>query len=150
MKIGAVVNGKSRRMVRKFPQLRIRVDLAPGCSVGPGKVSLLQAIERQGSLSVAAQSIGMSYRRAWNLLADLNRSFASPIVATAVGGRRGGGARVTELGHALIAAFRSLESGAVRLTSNRMRKLIPRADSSPLPAQRRRVSARLRVLRKSR
>ena len=61
------------------PRVRIRVDLAPGCSLGPGKVSLLEAIETEGSLTLAARRLAMSYRRAWNLLDDLNRSFATPI-----------------------------------------------------------------------
>lgn len=72
----------AKRAVKAGPQLRIRVDLAAGCSVGPGKISLLDAIEREGSLSVAARSIGLSYRRAWNLLTDLNQSFVKPVAAT--------------------------------------------------------------------
>ncbi|HEY6124058.1 MAG TPA: hypothetical protein VIV63_05375 [Steroidobacteraceae bacterium] len=123
-------------------QLRIRVDLAPGCSVGPGKVALLEAIERDGSLSVAARTLGLSYRRAWNLLADLNRSFTDPVVATAVGGSRGGGAQVTEFGRSLIAAFRALEKGALRLASARMRRFKVDPRSRVEPAARRRVSGR--------
>jgi molybdate transport system regulatory protein len=132
------------------PNLRIRVDLAPGCSVGPGKVSLLEAIERDGSLSVAARNIGLSYRRAWNLLADLNRSFAQPVVATAVGGRRGGGASVTDFGRSLIMEFRKLERGALRLAVTRMRRFTPSKESNAQPARRLRVSATLRGARKSR
>ena len=113
------------KMAAQVPQVRIRVDLAPGCSVGPGKVSLLEAIGREGSLSVAARSIGLSYRRAWNLLTDLNRSFANPVVATAVGGASGGGARVTDFGRSLIAEFRALEHGALRLAAKRMRRFTP-------------------------
>lgn len=122
------------------PRVRIRVDLAPACSVGPGKISLLEAIEREGSLSVAARSIGMSYRRAWNLIADLNGSFAQPVVATAVGGSRGGGARVTQHGRALIAAFRRLERGALRLVARQMRAFEPRASKPAAGAVRRRIS----------
>lgn len=132
------------------PQLRIRVDLAPGCSVGPGKVLLLEAIEREGSLSLAAQRIGMSYRRAWNLLADLNQSLASPVVATAVGGMRGGGARLTEFGRSLITAFRATERAALKLASARMRKFIPGSGSSTRVAERRKVNTQLRAVRKSR
>jgi molybdate transport system regulatory protein len=133
----------TQRISRKLPDVRIRVDLAPGCSVGPGKVSLLEAIEREGSLSVAAKSIGLSYRRAWNLLADLNGSFVDPVVATAVGGASGGGARVTDFGRALIAEFRALERGAVHLADARMRRFSPSKNLQSSPAQRRRVSARL-------
>lgn len=96
----------------EWPQLRLRVDLAPGCSIGPGKISLLQAIAAEGSLSLAAQRIGMSYRRAWVLLDDLNTSFAQPLVKTAVGGARGGGARLTKQGDKLIRAFEALARGA--------------------------------------
>jgi molybdate transport system regulatory protein len=139
-----------QRTSSKLPDVRIRVDLAPGCSVGPGKVSLLEAIEREGSLSVAAKSIGLSYRRAWNLLADLNGSFANPVVATAVGGTRGGGARITDFGRALIAEFRALERGAVRLAATRMRRFSPSKTLKSPPVQRRRVSTRLGGARKSR
>jgi len=132
---------------RQSPLLRIRVDLAPGCSVGPGKISLLEAIEREGSLSVAARSIGMSYRRAWNLLADLNGSFANPVVSTAVGGARGGGANLTEFGRSLIAAFRMLERGALRLAASHMRKFAPNAKAGS--AKPRRVSAKLRGARRA-
>jgi molybdate transport system regulatory protein len=131
------------------PQLRIRVDFAPGCSVGPGKISLLEAIEREGSLSVAARSIGLSYRRAWNLLADLNRSFLQTVVATAVGGTRGGGARVTDFGRTLIAEFRALERGALKLAATRMSRFPASQASRAQPAKRRRVSGRLGKARKN-
>lgn len=130
--------------------LRIRVDLAPGCSVGPGKVSLLEAIEREGSLSVAAQSIGMSYRRAWDLLADLNRSFREPVVATVVGGTQGGGAQVTKFGHALMKAFRAVEREALKVATTRMRRFAPGAKVKRDGIRRQRVSARLGAARTTR
>src|SRR5262245_48267492 len=86
------------------PRLRLRIDFAPGCSVGPGKVGLLEAIQRCGSLSEAARQLGMSYRRAWLLLAELNRSFNQPLVTTSVGGTDGGGAVLTASGEAVISA----------------------------------------------
>lgn len=132
------------------PQLRIRVDFAPGCSVGPGKISLLEAIDREGSLSVAARSIGLSYRRAWNLLADLNRSFAKPVAATAVGGNRGGGASLTQFGHELIVAFRALERSAQRVAATRMRRFTPSKGSNAVLAERRRISTALGGARKTR
>ena len=133
----------AKQVASKGPALRIRVDIAPGCSVGPGKISLLEAIEREGSLSVAAKRLGLSYRRAWNLLADLNSSFAEAVVATAVGGARGGGARVTDYGRALIVEFRALERAAVRLAATRMRRFAPGRKSKSQPATRRRVNAKL-------
>jgi molybdate transport system regulatory protein len=140
----------AKRVARVSPQLRIRVDLAPGCSVGPGKVALLEAIEREGSLSVAARGIGLSYRRAWNLLDDLNRSFSQPVVVTAVGGTRGGGAQVTDFGRLLVAEFRSLERGALRLASTRMKRFAPSRSLNSQPARRRPVNAALGSAKKTR
>ena len=112
--------------IQSRPRVRIRVDLAPGCSVGPGKVLLLEAIEREGSLTLAARGLEMSYRRAWMLLDDLNRSFATPMVETAVGGSGGGGANLTEAGYALVRLFRALERGTTRLAARHMRAFRPR------------------------
>jgi molybdate transport system regulatory protein len=95
-------------------RLSIRVDISPECSIGPGKIALLEAIMRDGSLSQAARSLGMSYRRAWVLVDELNRSLAEPAVATATGGTNGGGAEVTGFGRALVAAYRGVERDATR------------------------------------
>jgi len=66
--------------------VRFRVDFTPSCSLGPGKVELLETIEQTGSLRQAAQTLGMSYRRAWLLLDALNRSFTEPAAIASVGG----------------------------------------------------------------
>jgi len=124
--------------------VRIRVDLSPECSIGPGKVSLLEAIEREGSLSVAARSIDMSYRRAWNLLDDLNQSFTEPVVSTSTGGLQGGGARLTEFGRELAKAFRALERAARPLARTHMRKFSP-VRKSRVAAVRKSVTSRRRV-----
>ena len=91
------------------PVVRFRLDFAAGCSVGPGKIALLEHIERAGSLSQAARDLGMSYRRAWQLLSSLNASFREPVAATARGGRDGGGARLTRFGSELISLYRTFE-----------------------------------------
>jgi molybdate transport system regulatory protein len=80
--------------------------------VGPGKIALLEAIQRTGSLSQAARDLGMSYRRGWLLLSSLNASFREPVVVTATGGRGGGGARITTFGKDLIGRYRSFEDDA--------------------------------------
>ncbi len=87
-----------------------RVDFSPECAVGPGKVALLEHIGATGSLSEAARRLGMSYRRAWLLLEDLNTAFQQPVARMSVGGRGGGGASLTGFGKELIAAYRSLEA----------------------------------------
>lgn len=86
--------------------VRFRVDLAPGCSLGPGKIDLLEAIARQGSLTKAAAELGMSYRYAWLLIDDLKSSFTEPVTAATIGGRRGGGVELTPFGRELVRRYR--------------------------------------------
>ena len=94
------------------PTVRLRVDFATLCCVGPGKIALLEAIQRTGSLSQAARDLGMSYRRGWQLLSSVNTSFRVPVAVTATGGRGGGGARVTPFGRKLISCYRAFERDA--------------------------------------
>ena len=71
-------------------QIRFRVDLTPGCSIGPGKIQLLEAITRTGSLRRAATELRMSYRRAWLLLDELDNPFDEPATLATVGGAGAG------------------------------------------------------------
>jgi molybdate transport system regulatory protein len=80
--------------------------------MGPGKARLVAAIDATGSISAAARAMGMSYRRAWQLVDALNESFSQPVVLTATGGRRGGGASVTPFGRQLIRRYRTMENKA--------------------------------------
>jgi len=91
------------------PIVRLRVDFASPCSVGPGKIALLEGIARTGSLSRAARELGMSYRRGWLLLASLNESFHERVAETATGGRAGGGTQLTPFGQELIRLYRGFE-----------------------------------------
>ena len=90
--------------------LRFRVDFGSRCSVGIGKIELLEAVARTGSISQAARDLKMSYRRAWLLLEDLNMSFDQPVTRASVGGRGGGGVNLTPFGTRMVAAYRRLES----------------------------------------
>lgn len=90
--------------------LSIRVDLANGLRIGPGKIALLEAIRSTGSISAAARSLGMSYRRAWLLVEDLNNGLREPAVTAESGGRHGGGATVTAVGEHVIELYREIES----------------------------------------
>jgi len=96
--------------------VRFRVDLTPGCSLGPGKIDLLEAIAREGSLTRAAASLGMSYRYAWLLVDDLKSSFSEPVTAATIGGKRGGGVELTPFGREVVkryrAAYARIESAA--------------------------------------
>jgi molybdate transport system regulatory protein len=90
--------------------VRFRVDFGSRCSVGLGKIELLEGIARTGSLSQAAREMHMSYRRAWLLLEDMNVSFDPPVTHASVGGRGGGGVVLTSFGTRLVAGYRELES----------------------------------------
>ena len=90
--------------------IRFRIDFGPKCSIGIGKIELLEGIAHAGSLSEAARRMRMSYRRAWLLLADLNESFDEPVALTSTGGRGGGGVVLTAFGERLVAGYRHLES----------------------------------------
>lgn len=104
--------------------VRLRVDVGPDCSIGPGKIALLEQIERSGSLSQAARVLKMSYRRAWLLLEDLNRTLAQPVTTASVGGAGGGGAQITPFGRRVIAAFREVEHAAADAAGQRLAWLL--------------------------
>lgn len=89
--------------------LSIRIDLASGDRIGPGKIALLEAIRATGSISAAARSLGMSYRRAWLLVEQLNRTLCEPVVTAETGGPGGGGAVVTPVGERVVGLYRAIE-----------------------------------------
>ena len=92
--------------------LSIRIDLADGIRIGPGKIALLEAIWATGSISAAARSLGMSYRRAWLLVEEINHSLRKPAMTTASGGRHGGGAAITPVGENVVELYHTIESRA--------------------------------------
>ena len=96
----------------RYKGLTLRVLGKGAPAMGPGKAELIERIAQTGSISAAARAMGMSYRRAWQLVEALNRAYREPVIDTAVGGRRGGGARVTAFGRRLVARFRAMENKA--------------------------------------
>jgi molybdate transport system regulatory protein len=92
--------------------LRLRVVLRHGAALGPGKIDLLEAIAETGSIRAAGSRFKMSYRRAWGLVAELNGMFKTPLVVAETGGRGGGGARLTPLGHTVVERFRRMEANS--------------------------------------
>jgi molybdate transport system regulatory protein len=96
-----------KRQARAAP--RLRIVMGEGLILGPGKVDLIEAIARSGSISAAARDMGMSYRRAWLLVDALNHMFNRPLVVAASGGSHGGGAEVTDFGRDVAAAYRRIE-----------------------------------------
>ena len=98
---------------------RVRIHFDGQLAIGPGRIELLEGVQRTGSLAQAARGMKMSYRRAWLLMQSLNDSLASPASIAAKGGRRGGGATVTPLGRALIRSYRAFEARMTRESNRR-------------------------------
>jgi len=94
------------------PRLTLRIDLGPGQSIGPGKMRLLEAVAETGSISSAGRALGMSYRRAWMLIEQMNLGFRRKVVTTQLGGTHGGGARLTPFGEDVLKRYRAIESKA--------------------------------------
>jgi molybdate transport system regulatory protein len=92
---------------------RIRIILDEEIALGPGKTDLLEAIETTGSISSAAKNLGLSYRRAWDMVATMNRSFKEPLVLGAKGGKKGGGSKLTPMGKQLALVYRKMEEKAL-------------------------------------
>lgn len=103
--------------------MSIRIDLGAGVRLGPGKVRLLESIAEHGSISAAGRALAMSYRRAWLLSDELNRSFVEPVVAAQPGGRSGGGATLTPFGRRLVACYREIERDAATAAAERLAEL---------------------------
>jgi molybdate transport system regulatory protein len=104
-------------------KLKLRIDFGEGRALGPGKVQLLELVGETGSISAAARSMEMSYRRAWLLIDALNQMFATPVVATRGGGTGGGGAALTPWGTEVIAAYRAMEAETTTAVATRIAAL---------------------------
>ena len=104
--------------------VRLRIDIGPDCSIGPGKIALLEQIDRSGSLSQAARVLKMSYRRAWLLLEDLNRTLGQPVTTASIGGAGGGGAKITPFGRHVASAFRGIEQAASSAAAQQLEWLL--------------------------
>jgi molybdate transport system regulatory protein len=90
------------------PRLRLRLLFGDNAMLGPGKADLLEAIAATGSIAAAGRAMGMSYKRAWSLVEDMNAAFKQPLVLTARGGAAGGGAQLSAEGAQVVALYRQL------------------------------------------
>ncbi len=112
------------RMRRFEVRPRIRVTRDDGTIIlGPGKADLLGAIAAHGSIRAAAESVGMSYMRAWTLIRTMNDAFASPLVEKVRGGSEKGGARLTTRGVRILEIYRAMESSARKAAAGEWRRL---------------------------
>jgi molybdate transport system regulatory protein len=95
-----------------LPNLSLRIDLDTESRIGPGKILLLENIDKFGSISAAGRAMDMSYKRAWDLVDEINRVCRQAAVERQTGGRNGGGAALTPFGASLVARYRKIERDA--------------------------------------
>jgi molybdate transport system regulatory protein len=103
---------RSRARRKAMATLTLRIDFDAGRAIGPGKIKLMELIDKYGSISEAGRQMGMSYRPAWLLVDSLQRTFRAPLVAPRQGGEHGGGASLTEFGRVVVQHYRAVESSA--------------------------------------
>jgi molybdate transport system regulatory protein len=121
-------------------RLTLRVDFGGNRAIGPGKVRLLEAIHDTGSISQAGRALGMSYRRAWLLVDDMNHCFSEPVIDAQPGGAQGGGAALTTFGRELVRNYRAIEAAATAAAKPRLNALEGRLRTAPRGAKARRTS----------
>jgi molybdate transport system regulatory protein len=129
LKVGDQIEPPRSRM--KKGAMRLRIVLRPGAALGPGKIDLLEAIAETGSIRAAGARFRMSYRRAWELVAELNDMFKGPLVQAEAGGRGGGGATLTALGRRVVERFRAMEDGSWEAVEPHYRKLAAELRKKP-------------------
>jgi molybdate transport system regulatory protein len=121
-------------------RLSIRIDFEPsGSALGPGMAQLLERVAELGSIRRAAASMGMSYRKAWLLIQEVQKTFDGAVVKAEAGGVSGGGTVLTELGNSLLMIYRRVESRAAAAAEGELKLLsqMVRANAAPRRAGRR-------------
>jgi molybdate transport system regulatory protein len=114
--------------------LKLQIACGDALALGPGKADLLDAIKTHGSISAAGRALGMSYRRAWLLVDEMNRCFDPPVVETLRGGGLERGARITDTGILVLQAYREMEAEAATIADRpAYARLRASLRSEPLP-----------------
>ena len=109
--------------VKSLPSLSVRIDLDPEGRIGPGKIQLLENIHTCGSISAAGRAMDMSYKRAWDLVDEINRICRQAAVERQTGGKNGGGAVLTAFGLSLVTRYRKIERDAARAARKELQAL---------------------------
>jgi len=108
-------------------KLKTTIVFDSGARIGPGKIALLESIRDTGSISAAARSMGMDYKRAWTLLESINQAFDEPVVLATPGGNRGGGAQLTPFAVDLLERYRRIEQRAAAVAGDDIASLATHA-----------------------
>jgi molybdate transport system regulatory protein len=111
--------------------ISVRLRFTDHARLGPGKMALLEAVQRTGSIEAAGRELNMSYRRAWLLIDSVNAMFEEPAVRIEAGGGREGDSTLTPLGHALLTAYRATEADTQRAVAQHFAQLLPRLREVP-------------------
>jgi molybdenum ABC transporter molybdate-binding protein len=112
--------------------LRLWVERGGAAILGQGRLELLEGIDRQHSISAAAREMGMSYRRAWELVQSINKAAGAPLVHSATGGMHGGGARLTPQGRWTVTVFRELQNQVRQTTAGLLPRLVEHSPGATL------------------
>ena len=102
---------------------RIWIEANNNVLLGEGRISLLKAIEETGSLSKAAKSLQMSYKKAWHLIDTVNKAAKKPVTISNIGGKGGGGAQLTPYGKSLVIAFEDINKNCWEFLDNQVSKI---------------------------
>jgi molybdate transport system regulatory protein len=133
--------------MKQTPLIRFRIDFSESSNIGPGKVELLEGIKIHGSLSQAARTMGISYRRAWLLIDSMNRSFKVPATVNSAGGRGGGGTEITAFGMLLIERYRDVERKLNVIAGAYLKEIRAQVNTEGRPSARRNpISKKIRKL----
>src|SRR6202521_5829068 len=112
-----------------LPSLSVRVDLDTEARIGPGKIQLLENIRACGSISAAGRAMGMSYKRAWDLVDEINRISRRVAVERQIGGKNGGGAILTPFGLSLVVRYRKIEHSVESAARKELLELLADMDA---------------------
>lgn len=102
---------------------KIWIETDEGVFLGDGRIKLLKAIAETGSLSKAAKSLKMSYKKAWHLLDSVNKQGKEALVVTSIGGKNGGGTHLTAYGKSMITQFEQINQNCWLFLEDQLQEL---------------------------